>query len=66
MDGSRKSKDRSVSRRYEANRLADEVLAVAYDQVWPLFRKVVDQNSSSPQNESEAAPSAVTIVARSA
>ena len=66
MDGKRNSKDRSVRRTCEMNRLEDELWALAYEQVWPLFRKVLNQNRSSARNESQAAPSAATTVARSA
>lgn len=66
MDGKRNSRDRSVSRRCETNRLEDELWTLAYEHVWPLVRKVLNQNSSSPRNESQAAPKAASIATRSA
>ena len=66
MDGVRNSKERSVKRRHETNRLEDQVWALAFEQLWPLFRKVLNENRTAPQNDLQAAPSAAVTVARSA
>jgi len=66
MDGKQSSKTRRVRRSGEANRLEDEVLAAAYEQIWPVLLKVLNETSSSSHKKLQAAPDAAAIVARSA
>lgn len=41
MEGRRNSSLCTVSRRYEPHRLEEQVLALAYEQVWPVFRQAL-------------------------
>jgi hypothetical protein len=67
MEGGRHVEGRHLSRRYESNRLEDQVLALAYEEVWPLVRKAWSCSCSSPQHELPAAvPNAGPELARSA
>ena len=41
MEGNRKPDERRLRRRYQCNRLEEELLAMAYGEVWPVIRKVL-------------------------
>jgi len=67
MDGGQNCDGRSVSRLYESNRLEEQVWTLAYEEVWPLFCRVLNRNKPLPQYDSQAAgPSAAAEMARSA
>lgn len=67
MEGRGSSRDRRrIVRRFEATRLEDSVWALAYEQVWPLLRKVLRASRPSvPAEASAIAPDSASI-ARSA
>ena len=56
---------RRLSRRSEPNRLEDEVWALAYEEIWPLFGKVV-RKRNPPQDDSTAPSITAVTGARSA
>jgi hypothetical protein len=41
MDGKRRGVRRSLRRACEPNRLEEQVWTLAYEQIWPLVRKVL-------------------------
>jgi hypothetical protein len=43
MDRRKKFQKRVVCRRYEVSRLEDQLWALAYEQVWQLIRKAVNE-----------------------
>lgn len=49
MEDNRKRDERRLRRCYQCNRLEEELLAMAYGEVWPLIRRVltVQQPSDS-------------------
>jgi hypothetical protein len=51
MDGKRNGKQRRLSRACEPNRLQDQLLALAYEQIWPLVRRAVPKNQSVALDE---------------
>jgi hypothetical protein len=65
MEGKRSSRVLAVSRRYESNRMEDEVWAIAYEQVWPILRKRLD-HAGRVDVKGTVAQRAVNGLARSA
>lgn len=56
MEGNRKKRDLPVRRRFEGNRLEEEIWAVAYEEVWPVVRRIAGQNRRDrSQREEERA-----------
>jgi hypothetical protein len=51
MEGNRNGKQRRLSRACEPNRLQDQLLALAYEQIWPLVRRAVLERQSVVQDE---------------
>jgi hypothetical protein len=43
MEDDRKRDERRLRRCYQSNRLEQELLAMAYGEVWPLVRRVLKQ-----------------------
>ena len=41
MEGNRKPSERSLRRCYQGNRLEEELLTMAYGEVWPVIRKAL-------------------------
>ena len=66
MEDKRNCKGRQISRRYEPNRVEEEVWALAYEQVWPLVRRVLSRKQLDPPDESEFPSTVSANVARSA
>jgi hypothetical protein len=64
MEDKRECKGRRLSRRYEPNRVEEEVWALAYEQVWPMIRRVLSRKH--PPEESEIPSTVSANVARSA
>ena len=53
MEGNRKKRDLSVRRCFEGNRLEEEIWAVAYEEVWPVVRRVLGQNQHERSQHDE-------------
>jgi hypothetical protein len=51
MEGQRNTRVLAVSRRYEPNRLEEEIWALAYEQVWPILRKTLSPPRPVAQDE---------------
>jgi hypothetical protein len=66
MERRGRSRGRRIVRRYEATRLEDQLWALAFEQVWPLLRKVASQSRPLPPAESCALSPTPAPVARSA
>ncbi len=41
MEGRRRSRDRRLKRCHQCNRLEDQLWATAYEQIWPMVRRIV-------------------------
>jgi hypothetical protein len=41
MEGRSEARQRTLKRCYQCNRMEEQVWAAAYEQVWPLIRRVV-------------------------
>jgi len=65
MEGKRRVRVLAVGRRYEPNRLEEEIWALAYEQVWPIHRKRLDGCVRRAEEEGQAGDRAVAL-ARSA
>jgi hypothetical protein len=66
MERRRKFRGRRIVRRYEATRLEDQLWALAFEQVWPLLRKVVSQSRPLSPAESCAQSTTSAPIGRSA
>lgn len=66
MDGKRRLLRRRIERRFEGSRLEDEVWALAYEQIWPLLRKIVNHLRPVPQNKSHQRARGKATIARRA
>ena len=66
MDGCRALRSRRIERRVEAARFEEELWALAYEQVWPRFREVVNHLQPSSQNKSPPRTRGTTSIARRA
>ena len=51
MDGKRKCVRRRLRRACEPNRLEEQVWTLAYEQIWPLVRKVLRNHKPAVLNE---------------
>jgi hypothetical protein len=51
MDGKRGGVRRRLRRASEPNRLEDQVWALAYEQIWPLVRKVLRNHKPAVLDE---------------
>ncbi len=65
MEGKIVYRRRTLARRFESNRLEEQVWALAYEQVWPLLRKAL-KSCHTRQEESTATDAAGVALARSA
>ena len=52
MDGKRGKLGRTLCRTCEPNRLEEELWATAYEQVWPLIKKVLQYHQPAAEDES--------------
>jgi hypothetical protein len=52
MDGKRGKLRRTLCRTSEPNRLEEELWATAYEQVWPLIKKVLQYHELATEDES--------------
>lgn len=57
MEGRRNSGLRTVTRRYEPHRLEEQVWAMAYEHIWPVFRRVL--KSPQPASRIESVQKAI-------
>jgi hypothetical protein len=64
MERRGKSRGRRIVRRHEATRLEDQLWALAFEQVWPLLRKVVVQSRPLSPAESCALTRTSATIAR--
>lgn len=65
MDGERKQLVRRIARRFEQDRLEDQVWALAYELIWPVVRKIVKQLGPIPRNKAHRhAPGKAPIARR--
>jgi hypothetical protein len=61
MEDDGKVNQRRMMRCYECNRLEDEVWALAYEQVWPVVRKSLKDQSQRFVDGAEVSPTRVSI-----
>jgi hypothetical protein len=66
MDGKRVSLGRGIGRRFEGSRVEDQVWALAYEQVWPVLRSIVNKIRSVPQHKAHAGARGKASIARRA
>jgi hypothetical protein len=66
MEVKRSCKDRAISRSFEPNRMEEELWALAYEQVWPVIRRVVRQRDLELPDNLQDASTDTLPVARSA
>ena len=65
MERRGKSRGRRIVRRHEATRLEDQLWAMAFEQLWPLLRKVGSQSRPlSPAESCAPSPTPATIARR--
>ena len=50
MEDDRKRDERRLRQCYQRNRLEEELLAMAYGEVWPLVRKVLTVQQPAPDS----------------
>jgi hypothetical protein len=60
MDGKRVSLGRRIGRRFEGSRVEDQVWALAYEQVWPVLRAIVNKIRPMPRHKAHARGKAST------
>lgn len=66
MEGKRNSEGRRISRCHEANRLEEQLWALAYEQVWPLIRRAVTENRRALRPKAAEPANDLVIIARGA
>lgn len=66
MDGKRNSRERRLTRCYQASRIEDEVWILAYEQVWPLLRTSLSGRQRSPTGVEQAVARETVAKARRA
>jgi len=66
MDGKRVSLGRRIERRFEGSRVEDQVWTLAYEQVWPVLRAIVNKVRPVPYNKAHAGARGKATVARRA
>lgn len=66
MEGKRSGGRRKLRRVSEPNRLEDQVWALAYEQIWPLVRKVLRNHKPAALDEPVQGLAEATGVARRA
>lgn len=66
MEGRAKCRQRPVRRCFEPHRLGEELLALAYEQIWPQLRRVVSGHHRSAERAVSAPSETVASVAKRA
>jgi hypothetical protein len=66
MDGKKRLLGRRIERRFEGSRLEDQVWALAYEEIWPVLRKIVNHLRPAPQNKSHKRARGAATIARRA
>jgi hypothetical protein len=66
MDGKKRLLKRRIERRFSGCRLEDQVWALAYEQIWPLLRRIVNHLKSVPQNKSHKRARGAAAISRRA
>lgn len=66
MDGHRGLRSRSIGRRVEANRFEEELWTLAYEQIWPQLREVVNHSRPASQKKSHSRARGAASTARRA
>lgn len=66
MDGKGNSKERTLERRYEVDRLEEQVWSLAYEQVCPVIRRALARRRSASKEVSQVAAREMAAVARRA
>ena len=66
MEGKGTRKQRLVRRCFEAHRLEEELLALAYEQIWPQLRRVVPRRRGAAEGPSLTPTARTANVARRA
>lgn len=64
MEGKRYSSERRVTRCYQANRIEDELWAMAYEQIWPLLRRRLNHDRAAPTGSEQSVRELVATVRR--
>jgi len=66
MDGRRGLRSRRIGRRVEANRFEEVLWTLAYEQIWPQFREVVNHPRPASHNKSHSRARGAASTARRA
>lgn len=66
MEGDGKAKQRKLTRCYQCNRLENEILATAYEQIWPVIRRTLAQHRDDEPRGAGRQTESATILARRA
>lgn len=61
MEGKRQ---RRVTRCYQANRIEDQLWALAYEQIWPLLRRRLNPHRAAPTGSDRSVRELVTTARR--
>lgn len=64
MEGGQKGMRPILKRDYEGNRLEEEILALAYERVWPLVRRKLRERRLVLEVEAFDPSSSVTVARR--
>lgn len=54
MEDNRKARQRALQRRFECNRLEEELWATAFEHVWPLLRRSLKRPAQLRQSRALA------------
>jgi hypothetical protein len=55
MEDNRRTPERTVQRRFEGDRLEEQLWSTAYEQIWPVIRRSLKQLIAQRRNGRESA-----------